>query len=263
VRILVTNDDGIASPGLHELARAMLGFGEVLVVAPLTEHSGASAAVGAIHLHDPLVHDAEIPSAGDGRSWAGVAAVEGPPALCVLLATVGAFGPRPDLVVSGINPGANIGGAVYHSGTVGAAVTARNAGVHGIAVSQALGDVQRWSTAGAVAAAAVGALLAAPPPDPTVISVNVPNTELHAVLGVRTATIGHVHDMRALDVSLAPVRPGVRSVSIRYERHDVELPTGSDLSLLAAGYVTVTTLARLGEAAAPAGFTDGLAAAIA
>jgi 5'-nucleotidase len=263
VRILVTNDDGIASPGLHELARAMLGFGEVLVVAPLTEHSGASAAVGAIHLHDPLVHDAEIPSAGDGRSWAGVAAVEGPPALCVLLATVGAFGPRPDLVVSGINPGANTGGAVYHSGTVGAAVTARNAGVHGIAVSQALGDVQLWSTAGAVASAAVAALLAAPPPDPTVISVNVPNTQLDAVVGVRTATIGHVHDMRALDVSLAPVRPGVRSVSVRYERHHVDLPEGSDLALLAAGYVTVTTLARLGEAPAPAGFTDGLCAALA
>jgi 5'-nucleotidase len=259
VRILVTNDDGIASPGLHSLARAMLDHGEVLVVAPLTEHSGASAAVGAIHLHDPLVHDVEIPAAGDGRAWAEVAAVEGPPALCVLLARVGVFGPPPDLVVSGINPGANVGGAVYHSGTVGAAVTARNGGVHGVAVSQSLGDVQLWETAAAVASTAVAALVAAPPAEPAVISINVPNRELGALAGVRSARIGRVHEIKPAGITLTPVRPGVRSVAIRYQRGDVVAEPDSDIALVEAGYVTVTTIDRLGEGVVP----DCVAAAVA
>jgi 5'-nucleotidase len=241
----------------------MLDHGEVTVVAPLTEHSGASAAVGAIHLHDPLVHDVEIPAAGDGRAWACVAAVEGPPALCVLLARVGVFGPPPDLVVSGINPGANVGGAVYHSGTVGAAVTARNGGVHGVAVSQSLGEVQLWGTAAAVASTAVGALLAAPPAEPGVISINVPNREVVDLAGVRAARIGRVHEIRPAEIALTPVRAGVRSVAIRYERGDLVAEPDSDVALVEAGFVTVTTIDRLGEGAVPDGVAAALAASLA
>ncbi|MGA0354821.1 MAG: 5'/3'-nucleotidase SurE, partial [Ilumatobacteraceae bacterium] len=114
MRILVTNDDGISSVGLHRLARAMTAHGEVVVVAPDREFSGAGAAVGAIHLMQPEVHRATVD--GIGESWA----VSGPPALCVFFARLGAFGGPFDLVVSGINPGANVGRSVYHSGTVGA-----------------------------------------------------------------------------------------------------------------------------------------------
>src|SRR5687768_2604733 len=132
MRILVTNDDGIDSVGLHLLARAMHEHGDVVLVAPDREFSGAGAAVGAFHLIQPEVHRCTLDDVGE--AWT----VSGPPALCVMFARLGAFGPPFDLVVSGVNPGANVGRAVYHSGTVGAALTARNGDISGVAVSQAV-----------------------------------------------------------------------------------------------------------------------------
>ena len=117
-RILVTNDDGIASTGLHVLARTMAQHGDVVVVAPEVEHSGAGAGVGPLHLIRPQARTTTID--GVAEAWC----VNGSPALCTMFARFGVFGPI-DLVVSGINPGANVGRAVYHSGTVGAALTAR------------------------------------------------------------------------------------------------------------------------------------------
>jgi len=185
VRILVTNDDGIDSVGLHVLARAMRRHGEVVVIAPDSEYSGASAAFGALYRIQPEVHRTTLD--GIDEAWA----VGGPPALCVMFARLGAFGPPFDLVVAGINPGANVGRSVYHSGTVGAALTARNGGVSGVAVSQAVTGFgvegqgwddmlrnQQWDTAAAVAAAVVGGLVAEPPPEPVVVNVNVPNLPL-------------------------------------------------------------------------------------
>ena len=100
--LLLTNDDGIDSVGLHVLARAMRELGEVLIVAPDSEYSGAGAALGALHLIKPEVHETIVD--GIDRAYA----VTGPPALCTLFAALGAFGAVPDLVVSGINPGANV-----------------------------------------------------------------------------------------------------------------------------------------------------------
>ena len=113
MRIFVTNDDGIDSLGLHILARAMLPFGEVVVGAPDTEYSGASSSFGALHLIRPELQIANIE--GIDEAWS----ITGPPALCVMFARLGAFGEPFDLVVSGINPGANVGRSVYHSGTGG------------------------------------------------------------------------------------------------------------------------------------------------
>ena len=128
--ILVTNDDGIDSVGLHVLARALRSLGRVTIVAPDREFSGAGAAIGPLHLHQPIIDEVEID--GIDSSWT----IDGPPALCVFYARMGAFGFRPDIVVSGINPGANLGRAVYHSGTIGATLTARNGNIPGVAVSQ-------------------------------------------------------------------------------------------------------------------------------
>ena len=142
MRILLTNDDGIDSVGLHILAKAMLPFGEVVVIAPDSEYSGAGAAIGAIHLMRPEIHRVHLD--GLPEAWT----VSGPPALCVMFARMGAFGAPFDLVVSGINPGANVGRSVYHSGTVGACLTARSGGISGIAVSQdvSIGSIegQAW-----------------------------------------------------------------------------------------------------------------------
>ena len=132
MRILVTNDDGIDSQGLRTLARAMTIHGEVTVVAPDREYSGAAASLGVLNEMQPEAHRVEMD--GVVSAWA----VNGPPALCVMFATLGVFGHSMDMVVAGINPGANVGRAVYHSGTVGAALTARGRGLTGVAVSQAV-----------------------------------------------------------------------------------------------------------------------------
>src|SRR5579871_6233451 len=148
----------------------MTEHGAVTVVAPDDEYSGAGASLGALHRIQPEVHQVHL--AGLRDAWA----VTGPPALCVMFARLGAFGSPFDLVVAGINPGANVGRAVYHSGTVGAALTARTGGISGLAVSQAVADGgiegqgwdatlrdQRWETAAAAADAVVASLITAPP----------------------------------------------------------------------------------------------------
>ena len=120
---MVTNDDGIDSIGLHVLARTMRQYGDVVIAAPDQEYSGFGAAIGSIWLMKPEVHRTTID--GIDEAWA----VNGAPALCAMFGRLGAFGDI-DLVVSGINPGANVGRSVYHSGTVGACLTARNGGIN-------------------------------------------------------------------------------------------------------------------------------------
>jgi 5'-nucleotidase len=133
MRVLVTNDDGVASPGLHALARVLVDDGhDVIVVAPDREMSGSAAAIGQVHVEAGI--DAErvdLPRLDGVPCYA----VAGPPGLCVLTARLGGFGDPPELIVSGINPGCNTGRAVLHSGTVGAALTAANFGCRGLAVS--------------------------------------------------------------------------------------------------------------------------------
>jgi 5'-nucleotidase len=133
MKVLVTNDDGVASPGLHTLARTLVDDGyEVIVVAPDREMSGSSAAIGQVHVEEGIDAERVVLPGLDGVP---AYAVAGPPGLCVLSARLGGFGDAPELVVSGINPGANTGRAVLHSGTVGAALTAANFGCRGLAVS--------------------------------------------------------------------------------------------------------------------------------
>jgi 5'-nucleotidase len=133
MKVLVTNDDGVASPGLHALARAIVDAGhEVIVVAPDREMSGSAAAIGQVHVEAGIdARRLDLPRLDGVPAYA----VAGPPGLCVLTARLGGFGDPPDLIVSGINPGCNTGRAVLHSGTVGAALTAANFGCRGLAVS--------------------------------------------------------------------------------------------------------------------------------
>ena len=107
MRILVTNDDGVRAPGIAALARmAAGGEHDIVVVAPMVDYSGAGAAVGPVHSRDGVDYETyEI----DGLSGVPTFGIDGPPALAVILACVGGFGPRPDLVLSGINHGINVG----------------------------------------------------------------------------------------------------------------------------------------------------------
>ena len=115
------------------VTRALVDSGlDVVVAAPDRDMSGSGAAIGHIHMDEHIdAKPVDLP----GLAGVPAYAVDGPPGLCVLAARLGGFGPTPDLVVSGINPGCNTGRAVLHSGTVGAALTAANFGCRGIAVS--------------------------------------------------------------------------------------------------------------------------------
>lgn len=126
-RILITNDDGVAAPGLHALAREMAQLGEVRIVAPDRDRSGTGHA---ITVHEPL----EVFATEVGEGWPAFA-VRGTPADCVKLGVLVLFDEPPDLVVSGINAGSNVGIDVFYSGTVSAAAEGALLGIPSIAVS--------------------------------------------------------------------------------------------------------------------------------
>ena len=254
MRIVVTNDDGIDSVGLHKLAAAMLPFGEVVIVAPDSEYSGAGAAVGALHLIRPEVHKVASPVPGT-EAWS----VDGPPALCVMFSRLGVFGGVPDLVVSGINPGANVGRAVYHSGTIGAALTARSGRISGIAISQDVAGggfdgqsmdqmlaLQKWDSAAAVAALVVEGFIANWPDAPVVLNVNVPNLALGDIKGWRYTEVAAVPPRTLVSATLEPKdgHADAYRVTMQYGE-SVTLPIETDGGAVTAGYVSICALSKL------------------
>ena len=240
MRILITNDDGYQSRGIGVLAAAVDAAGhDAVVVAPDRDQSGCGAGIGQWHMDEHIdVQDVELEDAPGVRAIA----VRGTPALAVFAANLGAFGPPPDLVVSGINPGLNTGRATLHSGTVGAALTAANLGLSGLAVSQDYGDPMRWATAAALAVEAIGWLADAP--DRTVLNLNVPNTEPAAVRGTRWATLAPFGSVRAAIADNVDGR-----LQMEFRQVDDELPADSDTALVFAGYAALSSLVgiRIGE----------------
>lgn len=240
-RALVTNDDGIDSAGLEVLARSAVDAGwDVVVAAPERQHSGASAALTADQVEGRTVVEKRPPCGG-----APAYAVHAAPAHIVLAALRGWLDPPPDLVLSGVNRGANVGRAVLHSGTVGAALTASLHGSRGLAVSLdvALGSTspEHWDAAAGYLPHAVQAVQDAP--EGTTLSLNVPDRPSAA----------H-HELRH-----APLDPqgSVRTVIDEYGEdgmlvHEVEIGDrprpGSDRALLAEGHPTLTALRGICEA---------------
>jgi 5'-nucleotidase len=246
MKILVTNDDGVASPGLHALAAAVAAAGyDTMVVAPSSDMSGAGASIGRLHADTHLEAERiELP----GVEGVPAFSLDGPPGLCVLAARLGGFGEVPDVVVSGINPGCNTGRSVLHSGTVGAALTAANFGGRGLAVSVDVADAgspRHWATAATVGAEALGWLVDAP--ERTVLNLNVPDRPLDDVRGARWATLASFGTVRSAVVEPAP-NGGRLQVELRPSQ--VELPPDSDTALVTAGYVAVTTITGI-QATAP------------
>lgn len=173
MRILVTNDDGIDSPGLTALADALKAIGEVWVVAPDRERT---AVAHAVTLHKPLrVH----------RLAPRTFSVNGTPVDCVNLALLKILPKSPAIVVSGINKGVNLGDDVLYSGTVSAAMEGAILGVPSIAVSQEGRETFRFSVAAEYAARIVRLVLEQGLPEETLLNVNVPNRALRSIKGVR------------------------------------------------------------------------------
>ena len=169
-RILVTNDDGISAPGIKALEQGLAAVGEVTVVAPDREMSATSQAIS---LHTPLrIHRIDDRHCGIG----------GTPADCVILALYHILPERPDLVVSGINPGGNMGENVVYSGTVGGAMEGAVHGVHAFAISLASRKGLDFSAAAAFAAQLAAKILDEGMERGVCLNVNVPRGE---VCGVR------------------------------------------------------------------------------
>jgi 5'-nucleotidase len=259
VRILVTNDDGVRAPGIAALARAAVETGhEVVVVAPLIDYSGAGAAVGPIHSRDGVNYESFTI---DGLAHIPTYGIDGPPALAVILACVGGFGPRPDLVLSGINHGANLGRSALHSGTVGAALTAANFGLRSMAVSIRYGDAPvPWETPATLARAAVPVLAEAPAG--TVLNLNVPDVALSALRGLQPGRLGRGGTIRSAVhhgpdeghettsyLSLPPFPSGTLRLDLTPPGKPSGRDPGTDAALVTAGYGSLTALVGVREAA--------------
>lgn len=235
MRALITNDDGITSPGLTVLAEAALAAGmEVIVVAPRRDSSGASASLtGAEHDGRLVVEPASPPGLPDGcESLAARAA----PGLIGFLAAHDAFGARPDVVLSGVNRGSNTGHAVIHSGTVGAALAAATHGIRAMAVSIASAEPAHWATAGAVVGHALGWLMDEAPSG-GVLNVNLPDRPAEALLGVRKAPLARFGVVQARVHELEGGH-----LQVTYAEVDPTTDAESDAGLVAAGWATLTWL---------------------
>jgi 5'-nucleotidase len=241
VRLLVTNDDGIESEGLHVLAAALADAGHVpVVVAPDSDWSGASSALGRVDREDFIeINAVELPNRADIEAYA----VNGPPALTVLTGRLGAFDVDFDAVVSGINAGSNTGRAVLHSGTVGAVLTAQNFGWSGLAVSVQVGDRWYWETAASVACDVLPLLEQAPPR--SALNLNVPACPRDRVRGVRWARLAPFGEVRS---ALEGVGEGRYQFVLRETGSDVEFEPDTDQGLLRDGYASLTTLVGVAEA---------------
>ncbi|MBU8859828.1 MULTISPECIES: 5'/3'-nucleotidase SurE [unclassified Micromonospora] len=259
-RVLVTNDDGVHAPGIRALARAAYESGmDVVVAAPEAEASGMSAALSAVTEDGRLVfRETEL----DGLPGVPAYAVAASPAYIAILAGLGVFGPVPDLLLSGINRGANAGHAVLHSGTVGAALTAGNNGIRALAVSldvltpaqasagsggaaiavlDSVDDESRhWSTAAELAGTLLPWLAGANPG--TVLNLNVPDLPAEQVAGLRQATLAPFGQVQ---VSIAERGEGFVRTAV--EENAVRAVPGTDIAWLADGYAAVTAVRALGH----------------
>jgi 5'-nucleotidase len=230
---LITNDDGIASEGLARLAGAAVEAGlDTVVVAPHENFSGASASLASVQRAGRVdLERRTLPQLPEVEAFSVAAA----PAFISLLASRGAFGRAPHVVLSGINDGHNAGQAVLHSGTVGAALTGAAHGARALAVSLVVSDAPRWDTAVAAVRGVLPRLLAAP--ERTVLNLNAPDVEVGALRGLREATLA---SFGAVQTNVTERGQGF----VRLEVTDVaaEFEAGTDAALLAEGWATLTGL---------------------
>lgn len=241
MRLLVTNDDGVESEGIHVLAATLAEAGhEPFVVAPDTDWSGASSALGRISRDEHIeTKQVELPGCPTVPAYA----VNGPPALAVLTAQLGAFDVTFDAVVSGINAGSNTGRAILHSGTVGAVLTGQNFGLSGLAVSVQSGDRWHWDTAASLACDVLRLLSDAPPR--SALNLNAPACPLSDVRGVRWARLAPFGEVRS---ALEGAGDGRFQFVLRETGSDEDFEPDTDQGLLRRGYASLTTLVGVAEA---------------
>lgn len=236
MNILLSNDDGYAAEGLRALASSLAPFGKLTVVAPDRNRSAAS---------NSLTLDAPLRVVEHEPGWY---AVSGTPTDCVHLAISGFLREDQQLVVAGINDGANLGDDSLYSGTIAAAVEGRFLGLPTIAVSLVIlrGDDAvdnggpHYATAGRIASEFVARLLRKPLPQATIFSINVPDVPYEQIAGWRATRLGFRHRAASMIPALDPRGRPVYWVGAPGAGQDAG--PGTDFHAIANGYVSVTPL---------------------
>lgn len=229
MRILISNDDGYMAPGLHSLAEALAEIAEIVVVAPDRDRSGAS---NSLSLTQPIRTNT-LPN--------GVIRVEGTPTDCVHLALTGMIDDKIDMVVSGINAGANMGDDVIYSGTVAAATEGRCLGLPAIAISMATHNPQHNATGARIACELVQRLQHHNPfSKTTILNVNVPDLPYAELQGIRSTRLGYRHTAEpAIEAKDPRGRP---LYWIGPAGKAADAGDGTDFSAIAQGYASVTPI---------------------
>ncbi|HJW27093.1 MAG TPA: 5'/3'-nucleotidase SurE [Rhodocyclaceae bacterium] len=228
MRILLSNDDGYFSPGIAALAEALKDLAEIVVVAPERNRSGAS---NSLTLDRPL----SLRKAANGFYF-----VDGTPTDCVHLAVTGILDPLPDMIVSGINHGANMGDDTIYSGTVAAATEGFLLGIPSIAVSLTSFEGKHFDAAGRVARDLVQRFMRQPMGQPVLLNVNVPDLPYEALGGVEVTRLGKRHKAEPVVKMQSPRRETVYWIGAAGAAQDAG--PGTDFHAVERGMVSVTPL---------------------
>lgn len=228
LRILVSNDDGYFSPGIAALVQAASPFGEVTVVAPEMDRSGAS---NSLTLDRPLY----VRQAASGYFY-----VNGTPTDCVHIAVTGFLDFRPDLVISGINHGQNVAEDTLYSGTVAAAMEGFLLGIPAVAFSLADRGFAHLETAASVARQVIEGLVKAPLSQNMLLNVNIPAVPLAELRGIRATRLGRRHVSQPVIKTQSPRGESLYWVGPAGDVKDAS--PGTDFHALATGYASVTAL---------------------
>ncbi|MBK5915100.1 5'/3'-nucleotidase SurE [Rhodocyclus purpureus] len=228
MRILLSNDDGYFAPGIEHLARALAGLADITVVAPERDRSGAS---NSLTLDRPL----SLRRAANGFYF-----VNGTPTDCVHLAVTGMLDEQPDMVVSGINHGANMGDDTIYSGTVAAATEGFLLGVPSLAISLVSRSGTHFETAARVAREMVEELLHRPFPQPMLLNVNVPDVPYAELRGRVVTRLGKRHKAEPVVAAQTPRNETVYWVGAAGAAQDAG--EGTDFHALRQNQVSVTPL---------------------
>jgi 5'-nucleotidase len=226
MRILISNDDGYQADGIIQLAKSLSEIAEVVVVAPSENKSAASSSLTLGKALKPIQIDTNIYS------------IDATPSDCVHLALCGFIKESIDLVVTGINFGANLGDDVIYSGTVAGAIEGRFLGLPSIALSLASWECNHFDTAGKIAKILVKQIDKAPLSNRTIINVNVPDIPMHEIMGIKTTRMGSRHKS-------SPSIQDSKNPSLFWigeNGKEADNAEGTDFHAISNNYVSVTPL---------------------
>ena len=228
MRILLSNDDGYFAPGLAALFEALSGLGDIVVVAPEQNRSGAS---NSLTLDRPLF----LKQASSGFHF-----VNGTPTDCVHLAVTGMLDQLPDIIVSGINNGANMGDDTIYSGTVAAAMEGFLLGIPSIAISLTSFEGNNFDAAGQVARELVERFIRDPIKEPVLLNVNVPDIPYAELKGTEVTRLGRRHKAEPVVKMNSPRNETVYWIGAAGAAADAG--PGTDFNAVERGCVSITPL---------------------